>query len=223
MPSREDILSEVADYYAAKLATHGPTARGVDWNGAESQTQRHQQFLRLLGTDRDASVLDLGCGYGDFLRFVRDHGFTGTYIGYDVAPDMIEAARRLHGEAPDRLWRVGSTPRESADYAIASGILNVKRDISLAEWTDMSMPRSICSHRPGAADSHSTCSQDQGTRRCAGLTSFTQIPPRWWRAASAGSDDPSRCCRTMDCGNSRFWSARTDKRHPPDAFGFRRS
>lgn len=136
MPSREDILSEVADYYAAKLATHGPTARGVDWNGAESQTQRHQQFLRLLGTDRDASVLDLGCGYGDFLRFVRDHGFTGTYIGYDVAPDMIEAARRLHGEAPDRLWRVGSTPRESADYAIASGILNVKRDISLAEWTD---------------------------------------------------------------------------------------
>lgn len=130
----DEILRQVANYYAAKLAAHGTTARGVDWNGEASQTLRHRQFLQLLGNERTASVLDLGCGYGDFLRFLREQGFTGTYIGYDIAPEMIAAASRLHGEGDDRRWRIGATPGESADYAIASGILNVKGDVPAADW-----------------------------------------------------------------------------------------
>lgn len=134
MPPDDDILAKVAAYYAGKLAQHGATARGVDWNGEQSQVQRHRQFLRLLGEEHEASVLDLGCGYGDFLRFIRQHGFTGAYIGYDVAPEMIAAARRLHGEGDDRIWRVGGVPQETADYAIASGILNVKGDVPSEKW-----------------------------------------------------------------------------------------
>ena len=133
--SRDEILCQVAHYYAAQLAAHGPTARGVDWNGDASQMLRHRQFLRLLGDERAASVLDLGCGYGDFLRFLREQGFRGSYIGYDIAPEMIDAARRLHGEGTDRAWRVGAVPNETADYAIASGILNVKGDVSIEDWT----------------------------------------------------------------------------------------
>ncbi len=79
------ILSEVAAYYSSKLALHGPTSQGVDWNGAGSHDLRHRQFLRLLGADRSASVLDLGCGFGDFLRFLRAEGYQGRFVGYDVA------------------------------------------------------------------------------------------------------------------------------------------
>jgi SAM-dependent methyltransferase len=135
LASTQDILKQIASYYASKLAAHGATARGVDWNGEQSQTQRHRQFLRLLDADRNASVLDLGCGYGDFLRFLRAEGYAGTYTGCDVAKDMINAARSLHGEGSDRLWRVGSAPDESAHYAIASGIFNVKGAVSTEEWT----------------------------------------------------------------------------------------
>ena len=135
MAIEADILNQVADYYSAKLAAHGATARGVDWNGEESQTQRHRQFLRLLDGGRNASILDLGCGYGDFLRFLREERYSGRYIGYDIAPKMIEEARRLHGEGPDRLWRIGATPTETADYAIASGILNVRGSASIETWT----------------------------------------------------------------------------------------
>jgi SAM-dependent methyltransferase len=134
LPRTEDILSAVADYYTAKLRAHGPTARGVDWKNTESQVQRHRQFLRLLGSDRNASILDLGCGYGDFLPFLRDQGFSGPYVGYDIATAMVEAARTLHGEGPDRLWRLGAIPRDRAAYAIASGILNVKVGLSAEDW-----------------------------------------------------------------------------------------
>jgi len=48
---------------------------------------------------------------------------------------MIEHALRLHGEDTDRHWRVGAGPGETADFAVASGVFNVKGDISSETWT----------------------------------------------------------------------------------------
>ncbi len=129
------ILLDVAAYYASKLELHGPTPQGVDWNGTDSHEMRHRQFLRLLDGSRDASVIDLGCGFGDFLRFLRAAGHQGRFIGYDIAPSMIEKARELHGESDDRQWRIGAQPAEVADFAVASGILNVKGDVPSDQWT----------------------------------------------------------------------------------------
>jgi SAM-dependent methyltransferase len=129
------ILSEVAAYYASKLEAHGSTPQGVDWNGADSHETRHRQFLRLLDGAVDASIIDLGCGFGDFLRFLRAEGYRGRFTGYDIAPEMIEKARELHGETDDRQWRIGAEPDDAADFAIASGIFNVKGDVPNAIWT----------------------------------------------------------------------------------------
>jgi SAM-dependent methyltransferase len=130
------IVSDVAAYYASKLALHGPTPQGVDWNGQASHELRHRQFLRLLDGAPDASILDLGCGYGDFLRFLRSEGHRGPFIGYDVAASMIAEATRLHGESADCRWRVGAEPAETADFAVASGIFNVKGELSTEIWAN---------------------------------------------------------------------------------------
>jgi SAM-dependent methyltransferase len=129
------ILSEVAAYYASKLEAHGSTPQGVDWNGVDSHETRHRQFLRLLDGAVDASIIDLGCGFGDFLRFLRAEGYRGHFTGYDIAPAMIEKARELHGETEDRQWRIGAEPDDAADFATASGIFNVKGDVPNAVWT----------------------------------------------------------------------------------------
>jgi SAM-dependent methyltransferase len=128
------ILSHAASYYASRLTQHGATPEGVDWNGTESHQRRHTQFLRLLAGHAETSVIDLGCGFGDFLRFLRAAGHGGRFIGYDVAPGMIEKARELHGEGSDREWHVGAQPAEAADFAIASGIFNVRGDIPDEDW-----------------------------------------------------------------------------------------
>lgn len=130
----DDLLGSVASYYGAKLAAHGATSQGVDWNGPESHETRHVQFLRLIGDNSSASVIDLGCGFGDFWRFLRTRGYCGKFTGYDVVPEMVERARALHGEAVDRRWRVGSKPKETADFAAASGIFNVKGDVPEKAW-----------------------------------------------------------------------------------------
>lgn len=128
------ILERVGHYYSRRLAEHGATPRGVDWNSEDSQRMRHAQFLRLVEAEPAASILDLGCGYGDFLRFLRERHHRGPFTGWDLAPDMIAAARDLYGEGADRSWHVGAVPDTAADYAIASGVLNVKSDVTDAEW-----------------------------------------------------------------------------------------
>jgi SAM-dependent methyltransferase len=133
--SYTSILETVATYYSLKLAEHGATPQGVDWSSPASHALRHKQFLRLLEGLPDASILDLGCGFGDFLRFLRAEGHHGAFIGYDVSPNMIAEAKRLHGEGLDRRWHVGAEPVEIADFAIASGIFNVKGNVLTKTWS----------------------------------------------------------------------------------------
>ncbi len=130
----ESIHQAVAAYYDAALAQHGATARGVDWKDEAGHRLRHRQFLRLVEDAPDASVLDLGCGYGDFLAVLRAAGHRGRYVGVDLAPGMVAKARELHGEGPDHAWHLGAEPPEPCDYAIASGILNVRRGADAAAW-----------------------------------------------------------------------------------------
>lgn len=128
------ILEQVRSFYGARFAEHGATAKGVDWKDEASHNLRHRQFLRLLEDHPQAFVLDLGCGFGDFFRFLRQNGFAGRYIGYDLVPSMIEHAIRAYGQSADVQWRVGASPEEAADFAFASGIFNVKQTTSDTAW-----------------------------------------------------------------------------------------
>ena len=53
-----------------------------------------QRFLHLLPTRKDAAILDLGCGYGKFLYFLQNEGYTETR-GIDLNPQQLEVARSL--------------------------------------------------------------------------------------------------------------------------------
>ena len=129
-----DPLDDVAGYYSARLAEHGQTARGVDWNGEGSQHLRFEQLARIIDRESGFSVNDLGCGYGALLDFLRPRFGAFSYCGYDVSADMIQAARaRCGGEAGMR-FETAATPLEEADYGIASGIFNVRLDRADDEW-----------------------------------------------------------------------------------------
>ena len=47
MAAEHGVLEAVERYYGAKIAEHGPTARGVDWNDEASQELRFEQLLKV--------------------------------------------------------------------------------------------------------------------------------------------------------------------------------
>ncbi|HUK33163.1 MAG TPA: class I SAM-dependent methyltransferase [Vicinamibacterales bacterium] len=133
--SRPDIIETAAKYYTAKLAQHGATPAGVDWNSERSQSLRFDQFMPLI-SDGDASLCDYGCGYGAFLDYARGRGHRGSYVGFDASDAMACEARSRHTE--DRLARFTSVRSEVpvSDFTVASGIFNVRQATPVDEWRD---------------------------------------------------------------------------------------
>lgn len=129
-----DIPTEVADYYSAKLVEYGETARGVDWDGEESQVRRFMQLSKIIDQPIGFSLNDLGCGYGALFEYLSAHCQNFTYNGYDVSGDMIRAARARCADNRNARFAIAAEPHEIADYGIASGIFNVRLGRSNGEW-----------------------------------------------------------------------------------------
>jgi SAM-dependent methyltransferase len=130
----EQILEAVEQYYSGRFAEHGATARGVDWNSAESQEIRFAQLALACPEDRPFTLLDYGCGYGALLPYLRERGFAVEYTGFDLSPAMLEHAReRFSGEADVRFVGPQDT-LEPADVVVASGIFNVRLEVDAESW-----------------------------------------------------------------------------------------
>jgi len=127
-------LTEVAEYYTTKLAEHGETPRGVDWNGEEGQTRRFEQLCKIVDTANHFSINDLGCGYGALYDFLssRNEGF--SYLGIDVSDGMIRAAVQRYKDQLQARFVLSSEPNQVADFGVASGIFNVRMGRSDDEW-----------------------------------------------------------------------------------------
>jgi len=128
------ILRKVDRYYTVKLQTHGPTSMGVDWNSRESQELRFDQLLKVCDRNSKFSINDYGCGYGSLYAYMTSLGFDFKYLGIDVSEEMIKKCVELHGSKEGVEFFVGDRPERTADYAIASGIFNVKLDSQNTLW-----------------------------------------------------------------------------------------
>ena len=125
----------VAEYYSAKIRTYGPNHHAVDWNSRESQELRFDQLLKIVDSAGEPfSLNDYGCGYGALLDYVAARYDTFQYAGCDLSAEMVARAReRPPGGEPYRFTTEDSelTP---ADYAVASGLFNVKLDVEPDAW-----------------------------------------------------------------------------------------
>lgn len=133
---KTNILTNVADYYSAKLLEHGNTAKGVDWNGEDSQSLRFEQLSKIIVSEGAFSIADIGCGYGAYLEHLETRYDNFSYYGLDISREMIEAAKQNYLTREQSTFEVSSTPSKKSDYCIASGILNVRLHHNDEEWQE---------------------------------------------------------------------------------------
>lgn len=131
-----ELLRDVANYYAGRLAQYGTTAQGVDWKDESGQLLRFEQLERVIAPAAPFSLNDLGSGYGAFFEFLRKRYSDFSYLGVDVAPEMVLAARERHPGQRQARFIASSEPDEVADYSVASGIFNVRLAHAEADWRD---------------------------------------------------------------------------------------
>lgn len=130
------IRETVARYYSERLRLHGPTARGVDWNSADSQELRFERLLTAIDDESANGLNDYGCGYGALADHLVRGGFRFQYHGFDISDAMVAAAKELHQHLDRCSFTSDRGTLRPAAYTIASGIFNVKLDHSVNLWQE---------------------------------------------------------------------------------------
>jgi SAM-dependent methyltransferase len=136
MMDSHSLKRHVSDFYSEKILAHGTTAKGVDWNSTESQWLRFEQLINGFDLQNpDASLNDLGCGYGELLKCLEIHHFKGVYRGYDLTQEMIQAAQEQFNSAQySKSEFILGDELALADYTVASGTFNVRQAIPNEQW-----------------------------------------------------------------------------------------
>jgi len=104
------------------------TVKSLGWKGDESQQKRFEVLSKLADLN-GSSIMDLGCGQGDFKAFL-DNRFSGfAYIGIDQMPEFIAEGERRYGHlANTEFYQTdfSSVELPTVDYVIASGALGYR-------------------------------------------------------------------------------------------------
>jgi SAM-dependent methyltransferase len=118
---------DTARWYADKVRTYGYDHRGLGFRNKSSQEKRFEALLDLGDFD-GSRVLDVGCGFGDFLAFLNERGVDPVYTGLDICEPMIERCMERFDPSIGR-FLVGDAlehrPDEHYDYVIASGLFGL--------------------------------------------------------------------------------------------------
>ena len=128
-------LDKVKNYFIGKLNEHNATHRGVDWPSVESQEIRFSQLLYVIDTREVFSLLDYGSGYGGLYDYLAHRGYNFHYAGYDIAEPMVEMGRKLHLNNHNCWFTSNIEELPVADYAVVSGVFNMKLDADFDIWT----------------------------------------------------------------------------------------
>jgi len=86
-----------------------------------------------MGIEKNSSILDVGCGFGDFFRYLLERfpDFTGHYKGIDILDDFIEECKgnikdgRAEFDTQD-LLNSNEIKGDSYEFVVASGTFNLK-------------------------------------------------------------------------------------------------
>jgi SAM-dependent methyltransferase len=129
------LIGQVERYYSDKMARHGATPLGVDWNDESGQHLRFERLLQVLdGVGPRVSINDYGCGYGGLVDALAQRGQPVSYRGFDVSEAMAAAGRRRYVDRPDVSFVSSRPDLTPADFTVASGIFNVRQSQPVAAW-----------------------------------------------------------------------------------------
>lgn len=122
---RQKIIDSHNDAYKR----HGFHPNALLWSDEEVQETRFK-VISEIGIQGKDQVLDVGCGFGEFAKYLERQGHHGVYTGIDLSEELIREGRRQFPEiklfAKD-LFEF-NPEAESYDYVTLSGTLNRKYD-----------------------------------------------------------------------------------------------
>ena len=117
-------VDRIVERYSARLRVHGDDIRTLA-SGTEARRELRFQVLTEVGVTSGMSIVDLGCGFGDYFGYLRGRGIAVDYVGLDINPDMIAVARTKYPEARFHVTDVQHEPPPPCDIVVSTSAFNL--------------------------------------------------------------------------------------------------
>jgi SAM-dependent methyltransferase len=122
--SKKQLLS----FYNFHLQKFGDRPEALRWT-PQGQLRRYQMLSDIApATDlNNATVLDYGCGTGDFYKFLKRRGITVKYTGVDINENFIGLAKQKYPECTFEVMNTDDDRFEGFyDYIFICGVFNLR-------------------------------------------------------------------------------------------------
>jgi tRNA G46 methylase TrmB len=91
-------VSQVIRRYQQRIAEHGATFASLNSGSEEKQAIRQWVHASALRGERP-SILEIGCGLGDFYKYLIERKRDCSYHGYDIVPEYVAECRRVYAQS----------------------------------------------------------------------------------------------------------------------------
>ena len=115
---------KITRFFNELLGTYGAhSARGVGWGSDELQLTRFEILIEIADLN-NSSILDVGCGLGDFYGYLKSKLEQFEYLGIDITNGLVRDALDKYPDGNFQLREVFDLEDNSFDFVFASGVFS---------------------------------------------------------------------------------------------------
>jgi SAM-dependent methyltransferase len=121
--SKDKLLS----FYNYHLRKFGDRPEALRWT-PQGQLKRYHMLADITspGELNNSTVLDYGCGTGDFYRFLKRRDINVKYTGVDINENFIGLAKKKYPECAFKVMNIDDDRLEGFyDYIFICGVFNL--------------------------------------------------------------------------------------------------
>lgn len=116
------MIYNIADFYDQLCESCEPGWQAAGWMSEENQYANFVLISSIISSN--SSVLDVGCGQGDFYNYIKNKKI--KYCGIDISKLMIEKAKKKNPSINFLQKDFLEENFENFDYVVASGAFSFK-------------------------------------------------------------------------------------------------
>ncbi len=122
-------IATVRAYHSERISRFGEeSTEALGWKNTDAQSERFREIAQIGNLNR-RTLLDVGCGHGDFYGSVKDNYPELLYTGLDQEDAFLKIAVTRYGKDPNTKFLRGdfqSCLLPMSDYVICCGGLNYR-------------------------------------------------------------------------------------------------